>query len=393
MLKSGCGLALCLVLLLSVPVQAAEMQGELMFPLQHKHVHGSSIVECDNGDLLACWYHGSGERSADDVVIQGARLKKGSKTWSPVFLMADTPDFPDCNPVLFIDRNKKLWLFWVAVRANKWNNALLKYRTSEDYQGEGAPKWSWQDAIILKPGKDFSEKVKKGYDELHADSGLWAEYAPPFTRMIVEAAKDPAKIQEGWMTRVHPIQLKSGRILLPLYSDGFEFSLVGISDDDGKSWKSSGPIVGMGASQPSLVQKKDGTILSYHRDNGNAPKRVLQAISKDEGQTWTPAKDTEIPNPGSSVEVMTLKDGRWAMIYNDEETGRHSISMALSEDEGKTWKWKRKLDEAKPREGGFAYPSMIQSKDGRIHVSYTYSPRGSESIKHAVFPVDWIQGK
>jgi hypothetical protein len=38
-----------------------------------------SIIECPNGDLLACWFHGSGERTADDVVIQDAWLQKVSK--------------------------------------------------------------------------------------------------------------------------------------------------------------------------------------------------------------------------------------------------------------------------------------------------------------------------
>ena len=86
-----------------LPIQVnaqSKIQYNHIFPLQGKHVHSSSIVECPNGDLLACWFHGSGERTADDVVVQGARLKKGRKKWSPVFLMADTPRFPDCNPVL-----------------------------------------------------------------------------------------------------------------------------------------------------------------------------------------------------------------------------------------------------------------------------------------------------
>lgn len=89
-----------------------------IFPPQEKHVHSSSIVECPNGDLLVAWFHGSGERTANDVVIQGARKKAGAAAWSPVFLMADTQDLPDCNPVLFIDAKERLWLFWVPVVAN-----------------------------------------------------------------------------------------------------------------------------------------------------------------------------------------------------------------------------------------------------------------------------------
>ena len=35
---------------------------ELIFPLQNKHVHGSTIVSLPGGDMLAAWFFGSGER-------------------------------------------------------------------------------------------------------------------------------------------------------------------------------------------------------------------------------------------------------------------------------------------------------------------------------------------
>ncbi len=80
-------------------VIAAEPQhsAELIFPVEHWHNHGSCIVECPNGDLLVCWFHGSGERKADDVVILGARKVKATGEWTKPFLMADTPNFPDTN--------------------------------------------------------------------------------------------------------------------------------------------------------------------------------------------------------------------------------------------------------------------------------------------------------
>ena len=112
---------------------------EPVFPYQNKHVHASSIVETVSGDLLVCWFHGSGERTADDVEIQGSRLKKGLNSWEPVFLMADTPGFPDCNPVLYIDNKNRLWLFWVVVQAHRWEQSILKYRISENYGSGGAP--------------------------------------------------------------------------------------------------------------------------------------------------------------------------------------------------------------------------------------------------------------
>ena len=55
---------------------------------ERRHNHGSCIIESPRGDLLACWFHGSGERQADDVRIEGARLRRGHTQWSPRFTMA-----------------------------------------------------------------------------------------------------------------------------------------------------------------------------------------------------------------------------------------------------------------------------------------------------------------
>jgi predicted neuraminidase len=368
-----------------------EIQYKSIFSMQGKHVHSSSIVECPNGDLLACWFHGSGERTADDVVIQGARLKKGSKKWSPVFLMADTPDFPDCNPVLFIDQQERLWIFWIAVRASGWEHSILKYRISSNYEQPGGPKWDWQDIILLKPGDTFAETIEAAFKALITEEPMWAEYAPLYSTMIIEAAKDKAKRQTGWMTRTHPTVLPCGRILLPLYSDGYNVCLIAISDDNGEHWRASKPIVGLGPIQPSIVRKKDGTLIAYMRDSGNAPYRVLISTSTDNGESWSPAIDTNIPNPGSSLEAIALQDGRWIMVYNDTEDGRHRLAASLSDDEGKTWKWKRYIGRSDTREKSFAYPSIIQAEDGVLHLTYSYKEGGQATIRHCIFSADWIK--
>ena len=344
---------------------------ESIFAPQDKHVHASSIVECPNGDLLACWFHGSGERTANDVVVQGARKTNGAEAWSSVFTMADTPGLPDCNPVLFVDAQERLWLFWAAVVANGWEHALLKYRRAEACEIEGPPQWSWQDVIILKPGDPFPVALERGFGELGAQEGCWGTYAPPYEEMLVEAAKDPVKRQKGWMTRIHPLVLPTGRILLPLYSDGFNLSLIAISDDAGDTWRASLPIVGYGPTQPSLVLKKDGTIVAYLRDEGNPPQRVQCATSGDGGESWSTATDIDIPNPSSSLEVIALNDGRWLMVGNDTEEGRHRLTACLSDDEGASWKWKRQIEPADAAGKSFGYPSLIQARDGRIHITYS----------------------
>jgi predicted neuraminidase len=372
----------------------AERKDRLIFPPQDKHVHSSCLVETPNGDLLACWFHGSGERSAEDVQIQGARLGKGEENWSEVFPMADTAGIADCNPIMFVDAKERLHLVWIAVLAKGWQHALTRTRLSEDYAGDGPPVWKWQDLILLRPGEAFADTIKKRFEELNVEEG-WGEYAPPYTELVYEAGKDAIKRQTGWMPRIRPLRLESGRILLPLYHDGFNVSMIAISDDEGDTWYPSEPLVGFGPIQPTLLQKKDGTIVAYMRDSGPPPSRVLTSESKDEGLTWTAVVDTDIPNPGSSLAGVALKNGEWVIVLNDTEKGRHQMAMWVSDDEGKSWKWKRYLEKSEDdNAGSYAYPNILLDRDGMLNVNYTYRHQkdgGNKSIKHVVVEPDWAK--
>lgn len=365
-------------------VKHAIVSEEIVFPMQSEHTHGSSLVMLPNGDLLAAWFQGSGERSADDVRIMGARMKKGTKTWTQPFLMADTKNIPDCNPVLFLNRKGKLFLVWVAVQANAWQDAILRFRTSTHYDGNAAPEWDWQDNILLKPDNSFANEVDKRFKELPENTSGWSEYAPLYDDMIKAASKDLLKRSIGWMTRIHPLILPGGRILLPLYSDGLNFSLVAISDDDGTTWRPSLPIVGRGPIQPALALKKDGTIVAYMRDSGDSPTRVQISTSTDNGESWSAALKSDIPNE-ASVEVCVLKDGKWAFVGNDINGGRYQFSIYISDDEGASWKWKDLIEYDPAKKGSYSYPCLIQTSDGLLNLTYSYS-EGSrqESIKHVV---------
>ncbi|HRN55037.1 MAG TPA: exo-alpha-sialidase [Agriterribacter sp.] len=375
------------VLILFAPFafsQSPVTEAGLIFPLQEKHVHGSTLVALPNGDFLAAWFYGSGERSADDVKIMGARLKKGQKKWSAPFLLADTPGIPDCNPVLFLNKKGKLFLVWIAVQANRWEYSILRYKTSSSYLKPGAPVWSWQDDILLKPGDAFARETEAKFRQMPSLRRGWAEYAPRYDAMIVEASKDPRKRSIGWMTRIKPLITTGGRILLPLYSDGFNMSLMAISDDDGETWRPSLPVVGRGPIQPALAQKKDGTVVAFMRDSGDAPNRVHISRSADEGESWTASVKTDIPNT-ASVEICTLVNGKWAFLGNDIDGGRYILSLYLSDDEGETWKWKTKIEDHPEGEGRYSYPSLIQTKDGKLRMTYSYHKNdGQKAVKYVV---------
>jgi predicted neuraminidase len=380
------------LLLLAVAASAAtpSISGELIFPLEKWHNHSSSIVELPNGDLLVCWFHGSGERTADDVLIRGARWSRKTGKWSAPFVMADAPGFPETNPVLFIDGKQRLFFLWPLIVAHRWETALMKYRISTDYQqASGPPRWEFQDNIVLVP-KNIAAKTKEWIArEAPPATGPLAEYA----KRQVDHAEDEYFSRMGWFTRTHPLQLPSGRILVPMYSDGFSYGIMAISDDGGYTWSASEPIVGAGCIQPSVVRKNDGTLVAYLRDNGPAPKRAHISYSKDDGVSWTLARDSELPNPGTSIEVARLRSGNWVAIFNDLERGRYSLVAALSDDEGATWKWKRHLDgnPATQANTQYHYPSVIQAKDGAIHVTYSYFVPEGKSIKHVRLNEDWIK--
>ncbi|HEV2689641.1 MAG TPA: sialidase family protein [Bryobacteraceae bacterium] len=379
-------LSLCV---LTCARSAPQYSGELIFPLEHWHNHSSSIVELPNGNLLVCWFHGSGERTADDVLIQAARWTKSTGKWSVPFTLADTPGFPETNPTMFIDSKQRLFFLWPLIIAHKWETALMKYRISSDYQQEsGPPRWEHQDNIVLIP-KNIEERTQEVLGKDATGTGRQADYA----KRMIEHANDEYFSRMGWFTRTHPLQLPSGRILVPMYSDGFSFGIMAISDDGGYNWTGSEPIIGYGGVQPSVVRKNDGTLVAYLRDNGPPPKRAQISYSKDDGVSWTPAVDSAIPNPGTSLEVIRLRNGDWIVAHNDIERGRHSLAVAISGDEGATWKWKRHLD-GRPEQAGnvqYHYPSVIQAKDGFIHVTYSYFVPEGKAIKHVRFNEDWVK--
>ncbi len=387
------------------------LRGELIFPSEHWHNHGSCVVETPQGDLLACWFHGSGERTADDVRVEGARRRKGDAQWSERFVLADTPGYPDTNCCMFFDPEGRLWLVYPTILANLWESALLKYRISEDFEHPGPPRWTQEGVVHVTPGSSFEETVRRWVPEANrrvANAGWDSESrqeAERYLEAMREKASDKLYRRLGWMTRAHPFVLGGRRIILPLYHDGFSCSLMAISDDNGATWRATPPLLGGGNIQPSLARRRDGTLVAFMRDNGPPPARIMESQSTDGGLNWSPVVDTSLPNPGSGAEVIALKDGTWLFVGNDTERGRNRLGVYLSVDEGRTWSRRRYLenDPAGPLAGRYHYPSILQAKDGTLHVTYSHHlsteqplPRDADglparsSIKHAQFNVGWL---
>lgn len=362
-------------------------RAELVFPLHAEHNHAPGIVECPDGSLFVSWYRGSGERKADDVAVYGARRAKDGSVWSDAFLLVDTPGFPDCNTCLMVDPQQRLWLFWPIVLANTWETCLTQYLVSTDYSQPGPPRWSDRGTLWLKPA-DFSQK---GLQLLDAE--LQRQNLPRTPEEQAELASFREQVGNkmyqrlGWQPRCKPIVLRDGRWLLPLYTDTFSISLMAISDDRGATWHASEPLIGFGNIQPTLLERNDGSVVAYMRENGPR-KKIRASESRDRGETWSEVGTIDLPNPGAGIDGVRLANGHWVLVYNDTQEERNRLAISVSRDEGRTWTATRHLEDQPT--GSYHYPAVTQGADGRIHVVYSYFVEGGKSMKHAELSESWI---
>lgn len=370
-----------------------EVNSEFVFPLNAQHNHAPGIVEFPNGDLLVSWYRGSGERKADDVAVLGSWKRKGSERWSEPFVMADQTDFPDCNTCMHVDSEGRLWLFWPTIIANSWESCLTRFRmaTTADLKEAGAPRWSSEGLVLLKPD-DFGDEAEAIFTKL-----LQERVPQPLPQGLQTEFENAKKLLHeklyqrlGWQPRCKPTVLPSGRILLPLYTDTFSISIMAISDDGGFSWYASKPIYGLGNIQPAVLRRNDGTLVAYMRDNGPA-NRVQVSESKDDGVSWSVSESNEIPNPGSGLDAVRLRNGHWVLLLNDTLEGRNRLALYLSDDEGQTWKWHRAIEDH-PK-GSYHYPCLIQGSDDNLHIVYSYFVDEGKTMKYVRLGEDWIKRK
>jgi predicted neuraminidase len=335
-------LAACLLAAWGVEKDEPHFISQLIFEPnslpQYPSCHASTLLELPDGKLLAAWFAGT-EEGASDTAELGARLAKDATQWSTPTVLVDTPGKSEGNAVLHLDRKGRVWIFYVTKertdREPQWAQCRVKCRVSSD------------------AGRTFGPE-----------------------RILRE--------ELGWMVRNKPIYLANGDLLLPLYDERHWTSHIYISPDEGETWVQSASIAGAGGNiQPALAQLADGTLLALMR-TGSPHHRLWKSTSRDNGRTWTPPVETELPNPNSACDLVRLSNGHLILVFNDTPRGRSPLTVALSTDAGKTWSHKRHLETGS---GEFSYPAAIQTRDGLIHVTYTYR---RSSIKHAAFNEAWL---
>lgn len=301
--------------------------------------HAATIAETPAG-LIAAWFGGTREGSAD-VEIWSSRLIKDKWT-KPVSIangiINDTLRKACYNPVFYQIPGGDLLLFF-------------------------------------KIGKNVGDW--KGYFERSGDNGItWSKRIP---------------LQEGFLgpTKSKPVMLSNGKIIAPSSienSPGWRVYFE-VSDDTARTWRKVGPIntgTDVGIIQPAIIVHKNGQLQIFCRSR---QREIFTSWSNDNGETWSKVEPSGLPNNNSGVDAVSLKDGRFLLVYNHVHPAdslkngkgpRTPLNVAVSRD-GKNWYASLILEDSPVSQ--YSYPFVIQSKDGMVHVVYTWRRQRIKYVK------------
>lgn len=302
------------------------------------HMHSPGLEVASNGDVLFISFTAISETDPD-VALLTTRLRFGADQWDQPDLFLDLPDIDDHAPMLWNDAGR-LWLFFGS---NKLDSGFpFQWTISDDHGATWSPI---QFPVFTTPVGGHS--------------------AQPITN----AFRD-----------------RSGRIYVASDAIGPE-SVLWQSDDNGKTWRDPGGR--SGGRHTTFVLLRDGRILGMGGKSSNIENFMPRSISSDSGRTFEVSK-TPFPHLGSNQRpsMIRLASGRLFMAGDlQSEKGvqpagitERGSYVALSEDEGETWQWRKlpgtqrheRADRAAQMQGDtLGYAVARQAPNGVIHLIAT----------------------
>lgn len=312
--------------------------------------HSASIAMLSNGDLAAVWYAGSGEIEPD-VAIQFSRRGADGRWSAPreIFTRQSVSSqlrrnvISLGNPVLLSDESGRLGLLFVSIAAGRWSGSSMNLTWSED---EGQT-WGPVEKLTMNPLANLSS-----------------------------------------LPRNPPVPLVGGGWAVPVYEEFLgKFPEILWLQSRGDGWVSAASRIAGGVSilQPAIVPLDKNRAVALFRDYTSA-KRMSVAWTEDAGRTWSRPVATDLPNPDSGVCAVHLSDGALLCAFNDSSPGkRENLKLAISRDEGRTWRRIATLAEESGSE--FSYPYMLASR-GAVYLVFSARQR---EIVFAMFNEAWVR--
>lgn len=364
--------------------------------------HAANLLPLENGDLLCVWFAGTQE-GMSDIHIYMSRLNKGEQEWSEALRLSDDSTRSEQNPVLFPAPDGKLWLLYTAQKSGNQDTAIIRYRISED----NGYTWGAIETLFDTPGTFIRQPI------IVLDNGEW--------------------LLPIWYCYTSPGEKWTGNK---------DVSAVKISKDEGKTWEEYEVPNSLGCVHMNIEKLEDGRLLALFRSRW--ADSIYSSYSTDNGRTWSEPTPTELPNNNSSIQFTKLNNGHLALVFNnmnaencterrtslydeiededdtssasaalaieDEKKAeersafwgapRAPMTIAISEDNGKSWPYMKNLEigdgyamtnnskDKLNRE--YSYPTIKQTKDGKIHIAYTYF---RQAIKYVSISEDWVKAK
>lgn len=381
--------------LTSLPQQQLSPDGRFRFGAQFvssvpgRAVHAPSIVELRDGRLRAVWFSGSRE-GARDVTIQSAVMDATSLRWGAESTVFDRRQLQQGlwryvkklgNPVIARAPDGSLWLWLVNVSLGGWAGSSITWARSSD---EGA-SWSAPRRLVTSPFLNISTLVKGAPIALQ-DGAVGLPVYHEFLRKFGEMLRingngqvlDKVRIA-GSLNSLQPVMLVAGPLRAQVYMRSGKASAMmrSTTDDAGKTWSST---------QPSTWPNPDSALAGVVTATGaqwlalnpaTRNREVLALLQTDIGGSFDGARPWIVES--SATPETRLSTDNYERLLGNELKAR-----GASEEQAQAYvaSAKRQLCGAASCAQEFSYPYLFQSRDGYIHLVYTWH---RTRIKHVRF--------
>ena len=349
-------------------------------------VHAASVVELRDGGLRAVWFSGSREGAAD-VAIKSAVMDAKSLRWSAESTLFERKRLQRGlwryvkkigNPVIARAPDGSLMLWIVNVSLGGWAGSSITWARSGD---EGA-SWSDPARLVTSPFLNISTLVKGApvfYRNGEIGLPVYHEFVSKFAEILRISPEgkilDKTRIP-GSQASLQPVLLVADPEHAQIYmrSGRATALMTSATDDAGKTWS-----VTHAASWPNPDSALAGVVtatgqqwLALNPDSKN--REILALLHTYAGGSFDGVKPWVVESSATPQTRLSISDYERVL---DEELKAGGASGAQAR--AYIASARRQLCGAETCSQEFSYPYLLQSRDGYLHLVYTWH---RSRIKH-----------